>query len=214
MSGNANAADLTVFIGSTGSGKTLLTKQGLAARRDRPMLIWSWKERVDRYAPMFGRLVEGKRREMAARALAGEHVVYVPDRSSDDLVASQFDYFCEVALELGRRIVLVEEMSVVASSRSSPARWRQIVTEGRGLGLVPIVTTQRPQLCDATILDAATVIYCGRLNSGRSQKTMADAMGGLELDRVRRLKPLEFLLWRTGVDGAELVRVKPPRKKS
>lgn len=221
MSGNANAADLTVFVGATGSGKTILTRQALRARRGRPFLVWSWKETLDHYAPEFGRLAT-KPGELAELAESGESVVYLPVRSVPgadakrlaELVAKQFDFFCRLALRLGERVVLVEEMAVVADSRRSPAAWRLIVTEGRALGLVPMATTQRPQLCDSAIMDAATAIYCGRLNKGSSQKIMADCMGGMPLDRVRALKPLQFLLWRAGVDGAELVNVKPPKKKS
>jgi hypothetical protein len=217
---NANAADLTIFVGATGSGKTILAKQEIRAK-SAPCMVWSWKEALDLYAPEFGRQV-ATLRELTALARAGRPVVYVPNRCehlADDarrreLVLQQFDVFCRLALDLGDRVVHVEEMAIVADSRRAPASWRRIVTEGRALGLVPLAATQRPQLCDATIMDAATVIYCGRLNRGSSQKIMADAMGGLELARVRGLKPLQFLVWRAGVERVELVDVTPPSKKN
>lgn len=213
MIGNAHALDLTLFIGAAGSGKTTLARGELRARPRLPRLIWSWKETLDRYAPEFGRLVEGRPSRLVELAGDGESVVYVPDRKSDELIARQFDFFCGVALDLGGRVVLVEELSVVANSRSSPKRWQTVITEGRGYGLVPMAATQRPQFCDAASLDAATAIYCGRLNKGSSHKIMADTMGGLPVERVRGLAPLQFLLWRAGVDGVEQITVTPPKTR-
>lgn len=213
MSGNEHRADLTVFVGATGSGKTLLTKGELRERlATRPGMVWSWKEKLDRYAPTFGVLVE-RLVKLEELVKAGRSVVYLPARASDELVAKQFDFFCRLALDVGNRAVLVEEMSVVADSRSSPAAWKLIVSEGRGHGLVPMATTQRPQLCDSTILDAATVIYCGRLNRLSSQKIMADTMGGLDIARLRGLQELQFLRWQTGLDAVELVTVEIPGKR-
>lgn len=212
MSGNANVADLTIFIGASGSGKTLLGKGELRAYA-KPFMVWSWKELLDHYAPEFGEHVAGDPGGLAELVEAGESVVYVPSRKSDDLVAKQFDFFCQLALDVGDRVVFVEEMAIVADARRAPARWKQIVTEGRGLGLVPMAATQRPTLCDSTIMDAATRIYCGRLNKASSQKAMADCMGGLDLARIRGLKPLQFLRWEAGGETVELVNVKPPKRK-
>lgn len=211
---NAHAADLTAYIGASGSGKSLLLKAELRPLpRLRRRLIWSPKETLDRYAPEFGEPVAGDSVELVRRTRAGDSVVYVPDRSADDRLARQFALFCALALEVGDRHVIVEEMSIVATSRNAPARWTLLVTEGRGRGLSLRATTQRPQLCDASLLDAATEIYCGRLQRGSSHKIMADVMGGLPVERVRGLRPLEFLHWRVGADAVELVNVKPPRRK-
>lgn len=208
---NAHDADLVALIGATGSGKTLLVKEQLRAdSTGRAVLAWSWKEHTDRYAPEFGRLVEGDPEQLVELASAGDNVVYVPQR--DKLVAEQFELFCGLALHVGRRIVLVEEMSHVATSRHAPKRWTEVVTAGRAEGLSVKATTQRPQLCDASLLDAATEIYCGRLQRGGSKKIMADALD-VPVDQVRGLQPLQFLRWRVGGAGVELVSVQAPGKR-
>lgn len=207
---NANDADLTAYVGATGSGKTLLVRERLKKLYLLPVMIWSPKEAMDHYAPTFGRLVVGNPRELVDVAEAGS-VVYAPPRDDDEVFAKHFDLFCGVAFELGNRVVLVEEMSLVANSRSSPARWRVLVTEGRARGLVLIATTQRPQECDSTLFDAATAIYCGRMQKGSSKRIMADAMD-VPVERVRGLAPLQFLYWRVGAEQVEQVNAVPPKK--
>jgi hypothetical protein len=203
--GNAHKADLTAYIGASGSGKSTLVKQRLLASKLAP-LIWSPKETIDRYAPEFGELVDGEPELLIELAAEGKAVVYRPRRSDEKLFAKQFDVFCRLAFSLGNRAVLVEEMALVATSTSAPASWRTLVTEGRGFGLVLIATTQRPQLCDSSLLDAATEIFCGRLNRGGSKKIMAEVMD-VPLDTVRGLKPFQFVRWRVEVDGVELLAV-------
>lgn len=211
--GNAHDADLTAIIGATGSGKTLLVKARLEPAAP-PRMIWSPKEPFDRYAPQFGELIEGNPRRLVARVEAGAHVVYVPPRHDDALLLEHFGLFCQLAHAVGARRVLVEEMSLVATSRSSPPWWKTLVTEGRARGLSLVATTQRPQFCDAALLDAATEIYCGRLQRGSSHKLMADVMGGLPLEQVRGLAPLEFLRWRVGVAGVEPVAALVPARRA
>lgn len=208
---NALDADLVALIGASGSGKTLLVKEQLrAAPGRRIVLAWSWKEHRDHYAPEFGRLVDGDPAQLAELAIAGDNVVYVPRR--DKLVAEQFELFCGLALHVGNRIVLVEEMSHVATSRHAPKRWTEVITGGRSEGLSVKATTQRPQLLDASLLDAATEIYCGRLQRGSSKKIMADALD-VAVDQVRGLQPLQFLRWRVGGAAVELVSVQAPGKR-
>jgi len=206
---NALLADLVAYIGATGSGKTLLIKAALR-EGGAPLMVWSPKEALDKYAPEFGERIDGNPSQLVEAVSEGAALVYVPNRSDAERLARQFSLFCGLALAVGHRRVLVEEMSLVASSRSSPQRWVTLVTEGRAHGLALRAATNRPQLCDASLLDAATEIYCGRMNRGGSQKIMADAMGGLPLDRVRALAQLQFLHWRAGFDAVELVQVATP----
>lgn len=207
-------AELLAFIGATGSGKTLLVKKWLRARpAGQPLLCWSPYEHRDHYAPEFGERVKADPLELAGIARAGGNAVYVPRRDDADLLERQFAFFCGLALDVGGVAVLVEEMSLVATSRSAPARWRELVTGGRGEHLSILATTQRPQLCDSSLLDNATEIYCGRLNKGGSKKIMADAMD-VPLERVRGLAALQFIYWKAGVDQTELVAVELPAKRA
>lgn len=206
MKGNAHAADLTAIIAAPGSGKTIITKRLLREAGQAAPLVWSPKEHLDGYAPEFGRRVEADAGELLDLVREGRGAVYVPRRDSAELLEQQFSFFCGLAFAAGNRRVLVEEMSLVATSRASPPRWTLLVTEGRGHGLALIATTQRPQLCDASLLDAATEIYCGRLNRGSSKKIMADVMD-VPIEELRGLAPLQFLRWRAGVDGLERLAV-------
>jgi hypothetical protein len=213
VKGNANVADLTAIIAAPGSGKTLLTKRLLREAGGAPALIWSPKEHLDRYAPEFGRRVEASAARLQRLVADGESVVYVPRRDHAELLELQFSFFCGLAFAAGNRRVLVEEMALVATSRTAPPRWTLLVTEGRGRGLALMATTQRPQLCDAALLDAATAIYCGRLNRYGSKKIMADAMD-VPIERVRGLAPLQFLHWRAGLDQLAELTVEIPRRRA
>lgn len=211
---NAYNADLCALIGASGSGKTTLAKKMLRERVARVPIIWSWKESLDHYAPEFGELVDGKPEQLAELVEAGRPVVYVPLRHKNpELVARQFDLYCRLVFDAGECAALVEEMAEVCTSRSAPLSWRRLVTEGRGRGVSLLALTQRPQLCDASLLDGATEIYCGRLQRGGSKKIMADALD-VPLERVRGIKPLEFLYGRAGVDAVELVKVETVKKRA
>lgn len=209
---------LTAYIAATRSGKSVLAKKRLVENFDelRRALVWSPYEHRDNYASVIRHsdLICGAPGQLLKACSDIEFsAVYVPDRRDDELLQQQFAFFCGLALSLGECVVLVEELSLVASSRKCPVRWRELVTGGLGNGLTVMATTQQPQLCDTSMLDNATEIYCGRLNRGSSHKIMADAMGGLPLDQVRGLQPLQFLHWRAGADQVEPVTVEIPGKK-
>lgn len=208
---NALDADLVAFIGAPGSGKTLELKRQLRAER-RACLVWSWKEHQDHYAPEFGQLVDGDPAQLAELVTAGASAVYVPAQRGDKkLVRRQFELFSGLALHVGSRVVVVEEMAHVATSRYTPPRFTEIVIGGRADGLSVRATTQRPALCDASLLDAATEIYCGRLLRRASRDFMAELLD-VPSEQIRALLPLQLLRWRLG-QGVEPLSVQAPGKR-
>lgn len=183
-----NRADITLVVGSTGSGKTLWLMARLRAMAARRVLVW---DAMREYGSPFGAstawLVDVLNwvKVGDARLLA-----YHPNLARE--LERQFDVFCGIALMMRGCVLVAEELSMVTKAGYSPARWREVITTGRHLGLSVIGTTQRPALVDKTIFSNATVIRVGRLNAAGDKKTMADALD-LPLDELRALRPLDWI---------------------
>lgn len=180
---SANNADVTVFIGSTGTGKSSGIKDAVQEFRGRLMLVWSALEDTDDYAHFIRGMVF---RDMAlfARAAATGAGRYVFWTAAEDRpgMEKDFDRFCLIAYksnpshDMGNVLVLAEELSDVTRAGSSPMYWRKLSTQGRHKGLKIIGASQRPALMDKTFLGAATKFRCYRLNAASDAKVMCDLM--------------------------------------
>lgn len=185
-------ADITAIVGATGSGKSLYIRSRLPALAR--ALIWDWKGEYRRCAHVIrGRNAPSALAAALAAAGAGPFSIsYVPDKRSQEAVDAQWGFVCRAAFAVGRCALIGEELQLVARPGHSAPGWLQVVTEGRGRGLVVIGVTPRPALVDKTFLDAATLVRCGRLNNPASRRFMADLLD-VNVERLRALLPLQWI---------------------
>lgn len=195
---SANNADVTVFIGATGTGKSSGIKEKVQEFDGKMILVWSALEDTDDYVKfirgtVFRDLVQ------FARAVATGSGRYVYWTTAEDRpsMEKEFDKFCFIAFksnpgnEMGNVLVLAEELSDVTKAGWSPMYWKKISTQGRHKGLKVIGASQRPQLMDKTFLNAATEIRCYRLNTASDAKTMKDLIH-VEADEITTLEKFHY----------------------
>ena len=105
--------------------------------------------------------------------------------------------------------VLIEELGAVCPhpGEATPAH-RRILSEGRKFALQYHATTQRPQEISKTVFENAATWFVGQ-QKGVNVKRFADHLD-IEPERVRDLKPLEFLVLdeRAGPVPPKLVRLR------
>lgn len=178
---SANNADLSAFIGSTGTGKSSGIKEKIQEFDGDLMLIWSALEDTDNYCGFVGGVVVRSIGQLARFAATGKgRYIYWSAKENRPELEKEFDQFCLIAFKsnpsnkTGNVLVLAEELSDVTKAGWSPMYWRKIATQGRHKGLKVIGATQRPQLVDKTFLNAATELRCYRLNAASDSKVMAD----------------------------------------
>lgn len=177
-------ANITLVVGSSGSGKSLWVKSRLDAL-PRPLIVFDPMREYSRHGMNCNTLAL-----LIAGAKGGaQSLIYVPKQRD---IEKQFDVLCGVALALPGCTLIAEELSFVTKAGYSPPRWREVITTGRHRGMTVIGVTQRPALVDKTILSNATVIRVGRLNSAGDKKTMADALD-VSVDVLRELRPLDWM---------------------
>ncbi len=191
------AADITAIIGATGSGKGVYLRSIMP--KQRRLLVWDWKGEYRQ----FGSVVRGSPKALrAALVKAGSgpfKLIYIPDKSSKgnakknrEYLEAQFSFVCMAAFAVRHCTLIAEELSNVTGSGYSPAGWLTVITEGRDKDLKIYGVSQRPALIDKSILDAATCIRCGRLNTQASRKFMADIMD-IDVKEIAALAPLQWL---------------------
>jgi hypothetical protein len=172
MAAQARPASLVANMGATGSGKSTGNHIALDADEGRRRLIWDFKGEYLRHG------VECKTRaELRARVLeswAGEFSLVFRPSFDVKIGRAQLDYFCGVAYELGRVLVVADELHMVmASNVPAPPGWRRLVSLGRDHDVRLIAASQRPVDFDKSFWDQATVIRAGRLNGEASARTLA-----------------------------------------
>ncbi len=190
-------ADITAIIGATGSGKGVYLRSIMP--KSRRLLVWDWKGEYRK----FGSVVRGSPKALrAALVKAGSgpfRLIYIPDRSSKgtpkktrEHIEGQFSFVCMAAYAVQHCTLVAEELSNVTGAGYSPAGWHTVITEGRDHDLKVFGVSQRPALIDKTILDAATCIRCGRLNTQASRRFMAECMD-IDVREIAALAPLQWL---------------------
>lgn len=186
MAGSQNVARIVGVIGASGSGKSRWLKDGLRRMRPSRLLIW---DPQDEYGE-FGQVVTDTRELVEVLAALGPtdgfQIVYRP---GDDMSTYRwkFDLFCEIAYQIERLCVVVEEVADVTSASYAPPYWSRLSRKGRHRAMTMFAVTQRPAVIDKTFLGNCTLIHCCRLNDKNDISVMAATLG-VPVDDVRNLK--------------------------
>ncbi len=171
-----------------GSGKTTLVRQAtLGAPR---ALYWDGKG-IDWGARERCRVVDLHQLRAVLFAPAGRFSVRV------QVTKENFARFCALAWVWGRHlpgVIGVDEIADVTNVGKAPPEWGEIARKIRAFGTDVWVTTQRPQECDKTAQGNAMLYHCGLMADADDQVYVARRLlGGVPVDQVATLAPLEFL---------------------
>jgi ABC-type dipeptide/oligopeptide/nickel transport system ATPase component len=185
MEGSQNTARIVGVIGASGSGKSRWLKDGLRRMQPARLLIW---DPQDEYGE-FGEVVTDTRDlvermgEMATDE--GFRIVYRP---GDDMSTYKwkFELFCNIAYQIPRLCLVVEEVADVTSASYAPPAWSRLSRKGRHRAMTMFAVTQRPAVIDKTFLGNCTLIHCCRLNDKNDIAVMSATLG-VSADTMRDL---------------------------
>lgn len=167
-------ADVRLFVGSTGSGKTHALRAALKGWRGR-VIAWDWKAEFVEYPlasslpDLIRRLRQGARGVRYVPAMIRPPGAESKFKTARDWVDWQFAMFCRICWTVQEAdpetdlAMIVEEASEVVRAGFAPEWWSRIVSQGRVLGFSLFVLAQRPTMIDSTTRSNSTWVRCGRL---------------------------------------------------
>lgn len=109
---------------------------------------------------------------------------------------AHFETFCRLAwvwirTRRGNHLV-IEELSDVTSPGKAPRSWGEICRKNRYEGGRVFAITQRPAESDKTILGNCALIHCGRMNTGRERRYMAEILD-VSIEDLEGLQDLDYI---------------------
>lgn len=186
---NSNQADVQLFIGATGCGKSTELQKRLKAKNPDRLLVWDYK---DEYpyprARSLGELLKmATMRGAGAAAKKKFKLRFVPGRQDRATMEKAFSAFCSLAMFLKNTCILTEEAQFVTKPNGGPPGYVEAVTVGRGRdGVSLFVTTQRPARIDKDLFSNSTYIWTGRMGWDDDEAIMAKAVR-VPVDEIRSL---------------------------
>ena len=194
-------AKIVVVTGSSGSGKSLWTKQQIKGAKR--LIIWDID---DEYSGS----VRGVERVTSIKELAAKLKKAKTGKFAYVGKVSDFELFCRAAFAWANCTCVVEELADVTTPAKAPEGWGQLVRRGRKYGIEIYAVTQRPSESDKTIIGNASIIHAGRMNRAQDRAYMAKEMD-IRLEVITDLKPLEYV---EKYDNGETKRgkVRPPSR--
>jgi hypothetical protein len=203
-------ADLVAGVfGARDQGKTRLAREMLdQLDAPRELIFDPMRQFADR-GELAPSLVELAKRGRAARAF---RLRYSPPL--DDSIGQRFNAFCSLALDLGRLVLVVDELQLVTKPSWAPPSWRHAVLIGRHPPheLRIIATSQRPALVDATFRSNASVLATFRVNFAEDVRTMADHLGEPR-ERIAALPRFHYLARTMNTGAVHSGATSPPGKQ-
>lgn|SRR5574340_710014 len=186
-------ADITAYIGASGSGKSAAMKQRIAAAKPSRLMVW---DPQGEYAPLFRvRPIKAMKDVHAAlmRAGTGPALLVFDPAPDPKVMVDQFDAFCTLAYAAGGGMwLLAEELSDVTTAGWAPGGWSMVSRKGRHKGMTVLGATQRPAAVDKHFFGNASRVRCGRLNYDADVRTMGNVLRVPHED-IGNLQPLEYI---------------------
>lgn len=182
MSGNDQQAHFDALLGVTGCGKSTELKKRLKEKKRTRTLIWSPKEKHDKYADFYpGSIICRSTADVhsaltAAGAKKPFHIVFIPTLNQKADMAL-FGMTCKLIMQVGNCTLVVEELHSVTTPNNAPDGWRKLNFMGRGDGINVFGLSQRPASVDKAFMGSLSSIWVGRLPHPPDQKAVAEIMG-------------------------------------
>lgn len=192
MTGAANKANITAYIGASGSGKSAAMKQRIAVEKPARLMVWDAQGEYAHLLKVKPLRLMGQVHAALMRAGRGPVVICFDPSPDAKIMADQFDAFCTLAYAAGPLWLLCEELSDVTQAGWAPAGWSMVSRKGRHKGLTVLGATQRPAAVDKHFFGNASRVRCGRLNYEADVRTMANVLR-VSPDEIGNLQPLEWI---------------------
>ncbi len=167
-----NKAQVVGVLGRTGTGKSLTVKRQIKAVRGL-MMCWDFKREYDKE----GFTCTDRLDELVSLIEAGKKKVAFWPSMETKLKERQFDFFCRLALELKKVVILVEELKFVTKPSWAPEAWSLATLTGRHDGLKIIATSQRPASIDKDFFGSCTTLRTFALPYPDDAVVVAKALG-------------------------------------
>jgi ABC-type phosphate/phosphonate transport system ATPase subunit len=119
-------------------------------------------------------------------------ICYQPVKPQDD-----FEAVCDIAYECGDLTFLVEEIDTFCSAQDISENFANIIQRGRHKNITLIGVSQRPFGIPRLVTSQAKVIYSFIHREPRDLDYLKAYIGD-EAEKIKDLKPYEFLKWDNG----------------
>ncbi len=183
---------VVLVAGSTGSGKTLWTRQQTATATR--LLVWDslgeWSRELRIERVNLRELARSIRAEVQEGAAGKYRAAFTGPVTRENFAA-----FCQLAwvwLRLAPSVLVIEELADVTSPGKAPPAWGEIVRKSRHFGASVYAITQRPAESDKTVIGNAAALHVGPLAFPSDRKYLANCLDVAESD-ITKLKPREWL---------------------
>jgi DNA helicase HerA-like ATPase len=176
-----------VILGRRGSGKTTLAKELI--ERFPQVAIMDPNHEYDGAA--FTSLSDFH------RELAGSHsVVFRPKIGlPKDVLLEEFDIFCQILWEAGRRLVVIDEADRFSShGKESTPFFQLLVNQGRHRELAILAIARRAAQLPKELIENASHLYLFHIHGAHSINYLQSIIGK-EADALGRLPKLHYLEW-------------------
>jgi hypothetical protein len=196
------ATDIAFYCGAPGSGKSFEIHAQLARRKPGRLIVVDPDGEYPEAGVLHSQLPDAIRATCYSTfrtRFRASHVREIAER--------QFDVLCQtvrwhVDPQPGQQrppavagvVFVVDELAeyVGSSFRESPESWQWLIKRGRKYGVSLLAASQRPQHIDKTLYDLCSTLRTGRINGGRTQAILADALDVPTAD-VRALTGHQFI---------------------
>lgn len=172
---------LGVYVGSTRQGKGVSVKADIRRSRVKRVIVWSVKERIDRYGEMklgvpvhYARTPAELLFTIRQVGKLNALIIYMPQSMKE------FDLWCRMAFAWGQFkpcAIVGEELADVTTPSKAPEGWGRICRQILGYGCDVYAVTQRPAESDKTSVRNRSYVVVHHLVSPDDRAYIAKETG-------------------------------------
>lgn len=176
-----------VILGRRGSGKTTLAKELID--RFPEVAIMDPNHEYDGRA--FTALDEFYRDPWGPHSVVFRPKIGLPK----DVLLEEFDIFCQILWERGRRLVVIDEADRFASrGKESTPFFQMLVNQGRHRELAILAIARRAAQLPKELIENASHLYLFHIHGAHSINYLQSIIGK-EAEELGRLPKLHYLEW-------------------
>ncbi len=183
-----------LVTGASGSGKTSWAIRAIPARA--PLLAWDATGEISQRLVLYPTRSFQELSESIISDIRGGRPCPMRVGYVGPVTPEHFEAFCKLAWVWIRsrrgNTLLVDELADVTSPGKAPAAWGEICRKNRFRGGIVYALTQRPAESDKTILGNCALIHCGRQNTTRDRKYVAEVLD-VPVEEVKALQDLQYI---------------------